>query len=120
MKNVCLIAVLFLALAGCNFADYAPVDPDSVTGSPAIEEAGYKPVGIVHGESWSIGVLWFWTVNPGANLERAKQNMLDEARKYGADKVVDVQPLVLRQMYLWAPLIGQNEYHASGVAVKKK
>lgn len=122
MKKILSACPLFLGLLiGCNFADYAPLQPnEAITGTSIAGEKDYEPIGLVHGQSWSVGVAWVWTLNPEANLERAKRNMWEEARKHGADAVVDVNGLALRQMYLLWCVIGQHEFHVSGVAVRKK
>ncbi len=81
-------------------------------------EDGQKPIGLIHVETWSPTL--FCLKLGSASLSESQNEVIRQAEGLGADAVVNVRNNVEVRMPWPLPfIVGWEEYHVWGMAVKK-
>ncbi len=110
-----LLVLIFLA-QGCSFQHSAAVNSDKMV--RVYPEEGHKPIALLHTETWSL-TLFCQNIG-GASLADSQRELVHRAKMLGADAVVYPKNHVETRMPFPLPfIIGWEEYHVWGMAVKK-
>jgi hypothetical protein len=114
--GACMVAACVLA-QGCamNHTTVQGSTPKMVRVCP---EEGQKPLGLIHVETWAPTLF---CIKLGyASLSASQDEVVRQAEMLGADAVVYPRNHVEVRMPFPLPfIIGWNEYHVWGMAVKK-
>lgn len=116
LLSVCILLVMFLA-QGCSFQhSVTKGNTDKIV--RVYPEDGQKPLGMIHVETWSPTL--FCLKLGGASLAKSQKEMVRQAKLLEADAIVYPKNHVETRMPFPLPfIIGWEEYHVWGMAVKK-
>lgn len=126
MIRILLLAILACALClGCTSVYFCAASDDFLTIMP--EDRPFEVIGPVHACTWEWVFLYFVPVGP--TYHEAEVLLVQEAKKIGADAVVDVQyhtesdcdESSLSRIgipFVGAMLVCTRSYHFSGLAIK--
>jgi uncharacterized protein YbjQ (UPF0145 family) len=123
MKRKAAAILLLLLATGCSMSHSARVEGTIITHRELLTRP-YEEIGLVHAETW--GGTIYWRLSAASLQKAAAEALIKEARKHGADAIVDIDVRVenhysgIIPIALLTFIYGWEECHATGTAIKFK
>ncbi len=115
-----LTILTLLMLTGCYLPHKARLGETIITHRRLLERP-YEELGLVHAETW--GPTVYWRASAASLRKAVAQALVAEAKKHGADAVIDVDVRVENHYSGVCPVpvpfvFGWEECHATGTAIR--
>lgn len=117
MERLLTALVLLMAVSGCYLPRHAVLNDDFFMHRELVKRP-FEELGLVHAEVW--GATLYWSQSSADLQKAAGSALMVEARKHGADAVVDIDVSVENHYSLLLSLfiVGWEECHATGTAIR--
>jgi len=120
MERLLKLLVIFMLLGGCYLPHKASLYGESIITHRKLVDRPYEELGLVHAEHWG-PTLW-WRLSAADLRKAVTEALVEEAKRNGADAVVDVDVRVENHYSTGLPtlflIFGYEECHATGTAIR--
>lgn len=120
MKRLLIVSITAVLLVGCYLPHQARLGESIVTHRLLVKRP-FEEIGLVHAEVW--GPTIYWQVSSADLRKAVRVVLIKEAKKRGADAVIDVDVRIENHYSLLIPvpvpfIAGYEECHATGTAIR--
>jgi uncharacterized protein YbjQ (UPF0145 family) len=117
MERLLTALVLVAAVSGCYLPRHAVLDDEFFTHRKLVKRP-FEELGLVHAEVW--GATLYWSESTADMQSAVSIALMREARKHGADAVVDIDVRVENHysLLLSVFIVGWEECHATATAIR--
>ncbi len=120
MERVLKTLLVLALVAGCYLPHQVRLGESIIT-HRSLLDGPFEELGLVHAETWGPAIYWRYST---ASLQKAvREALVAEARRQGADAVIDVDVRVENHYSGIIPvpvpfIFGWEECHATGTAIR--
>jgi len=121
MERLLTALLALVLLTGCYLPHHARLEEGSIITHRRLVDRPFEELGIVHAETW--GPTIYWRTSAADLRDAVAVALVKEAKKHGADAIIDVDVRVENHYSFLLPLplpiiFGYEECHATGTAIR--